>query len=271
MPFHSKTQRPRMVGLSLVDEMRWRWVAASQIGTSHIKLGTRKQDAFACFVADGTAHPICAIVCDGAGSAEFGGEGASLVCRIISVALRSHFRTSTALPSDEIVWGWLDLARDTLALVAERQSAQRRAFASTLVLLIADDNQLLIAHIGDGAVVARERTGVWQALSCPENGEYASTTYFVTDDPAPRLRISRFDGDYDGYALFSDGIEGLALDLQAMTAHEPFFRTMLNPLDALEPPGKSKELSVALAGFLASPRVCDRTDDDKTLILISRR
>ena len=260
-----------MVGQSLAEEVRWRWATASQIGTSHVKLGTRKQDAFACFIAGGATRPICAIVCDGAGSAELGGEGASLVCRTLSVALRSHFRTSLELPSDETVWGWLDLARDTLAIAAERQSAQRRAFASTLVLLVAGADELLIAHVGDGAVVARERTGTWQALSCPENGEYASTTYFVTDEPAPRLRISRFAGDYDAFALFSDGIEGLALDLQAMTPHEPFFRTMLNPLDALQPSGKSKELSAALTGFLASPRVCERTDDDKTLVLISRQ
>lgn len=260
-----------MVGLLPADALRWRWAAASQIGTSHVKLGTRKQDSYSCFVADHESHPICAIASDGAGSAEFGGEGASLLCRTLTVALRTHFRAFENLPSDEALWEWVDRARDTIALAAHRQSAERRDFAATLVLLIANQEQGIVAHIGDGAVVGRDPDGTLQALSCPETGEYASTTYFVTDDPAPRLRLSRFTGTYDGYAVFTDGIEALALDLQEMTPHEPFFRPMFTPLDALPTIGKCKELSGALTNFLANGRICERTDDDKTLILISRR
>jgi hypothetical protein len=246
--------------------MERRWAAASERGTSHFRLGTRKQDAMACFRAGGGVS--CAIVCDGAGSADFGGEGASVVCRTMTERLRSHFRDNVGLPGDDEIRSWVDIARDRIGLAADKRGETRRAFASTLVMLVATNNGVLTAHVGDGAVVART-ADAWQTLSPPENGEYASTTFFVTDDPSPRLRIARFAAAYTGFAVFSDGIENLALDQRTAAPHEPFFKTMLGPLDKVNEGGKSVKLSVALAAFLNEPRVCEKTDDDKTLLLIS--
>jgi hypothetical protein len=183
--------------------------------------------------------------------------------------LKNHYRTSTALPTDDEVWEWLDLARDRMSVAAERRNVERRAFASTLVLLVASKDGQLCVHVGDGAIIGRHRTGTWQALSWPENGEYASTTYFVSDDPAPKARIARTTYDMDGFAVFSDGIEDLALDLAATTPHAPFFRPMIAPLDNLDGTGRDAGLSKALGSFLSSPRVCEKTDDDKSLILVS--
>lgn len=153
-------------------------------------------------------------------------------------------------------------------MAADRLGKTRRAFASTLVMLAATKDGVVTAHIGDGAVVART-ADAWETLSPPENGEYASMTFFVTDDPAPRLRIARFAGTHTGFAVFSDGIENLALDHRTDAPHEPFFKTMLAPLDKADEDGKSAKLSTALAAFLNGSRVCDKTDDDKTLLLIS--
>lgn len=223
----------------------------------------------ASFLAGDTAPVFCAIVCDGAGSARFGGEGASIVCRTFSVALRNHFRTTSAFPTEDKIWEWLDHARDHLSVAAEKRDADRRAFASTLVLLVAQKGKQLTVHVGDGAIIGRDHMGAWKTLSWPENGEYASTTYFVSDDPAPKARIIRSTHEMDGYAVFSDGIEGLALDLIAITPYAPFFRTMIAPLDKLTGAGKDVTLSKALSNFLAEPRVCEKTDDDKSLILVS--
>jgi serine/threonine protein phosphatase PrpC len=218
----------------------------------------------------GESNPVlCAIVCDGAGSAPFGGEGASVICRILSSAVREHFEQTSSLPDDESIWNWIDHARDRLGVAAERKEVRRQAFASTLVMMLAAPQEIAVIHVGDGAAVARDISGGWHALSWPQNGEYASTTYFLTDDPSPRVRITRTDALYDAYALFSDGIEDLALDQKAAIAHEPFFRSMIAPLDRSPADGRDKSLSESLAGFLDSARVCDRTDDDKSLILIS--
>lgn len=211
---------------------------------------------------------LCAVVCDGAGSAEFGGEGASIVARTISQALRQHFHATSLLPGDEDIWTWLDAARDRVSLAAERRDKTRRSFASTLVMLASIGDRVVTAHVGDGAVVARNDAG-WETLSAPENGEFASSTYFVTDDPAPRLRVRRREGKWTAYAVFSDGIEQVALDHQNDAPHAPFFNTMIEPLDRLSHPGKNGKLSDALAAFLSGSRICERTDDDKTLLLIS--
>jgi hypothetical protein len=256
-----------MVGQLPADTAPWRWAAASKIGTAHIRKGTRKQDSFACFAP--REEILCAIVCDGAGSAPLGGEGASLVCRTISRGIRSHFANATSLPEDEHVWVWIDQARDLLVLAAKRREQTRRAFASTLVLLLAAPEGVLVAHIGDGAAVARLKEGGWETLSSPANGEYASTTFFVTDDPAPQLRITRYEAKFDAFVSFTDGIESLALDLKTMSPHEPFFRVMMTPLDKLAVPGRDAGLSRSLGDFLASGRVCGKTDDDKTVILAS--
>jgi len=197
-------------------------------------------------------------------------RGASVICRTLSEGLRQHFRQQSALPSDDAVWSWVDLARDRLGAAAENRGKLRRAFAATLVMLVALGDSLLVAHVGDGAVVAREGEG-WSTLSPPENGEYASMTYFLTDDPSPRLRISRFAGSYTAFAVFSDGIENLVLDHRSNEPHEPFFKAMLRSVDATAEEGRSAALSTKLSAFLSSPKVCEKTDDDKTLLLISSR
>ncbi len=232
---------------------------------------TRKQDACQCFLAGPDHAALCAIVCDGAGSAGFGGEGAAVIARTLTAALRDHFGRTQGLPSDEAIWEWLDFLRDRLAASAAVRGKTRRDFASTLVMLVVAGEEALVVHVGDGAVVVRDRTGSWRALSWPENGEYASTTYFVTDDPEPRVRIGRHPLEFDAAAVFSDGIEQLALDVAAAIPHEPFFRSMIAPLDGSEERGQVRTLSRALAVFLDSARVCERTDDDKSLILASCR
>jgi hypothetical protein len=45
---------------------------------------------------------------------------------------------------------------------------------------------------------------------------------------------------------------------------------MIRPIDVASGEGRLVELSSKLATYLAGPPVCDRSDDDKTLVLISR-
>jgi len=46
---------------------------------------------------------------------------------------------------------------------------------------------------------------------------------------------------------------------------------MIKAVDEAEGKGRLASLSAALGQYLDSPRLCERTDDDKTLILISSR
>ena len=256
-----------MVGPLPDKERRWRWAAASRIGTSHLKTGTRKQDAYSISLQSGDG--LCAVVSDGAGSASHGGQGASIVCRSLAAHFGAWLAAHERLPDDEHLMAWIDDLRDRLALAAQKRGLTRRQFAATLVLLAVQGDELLALQIGDSAIVGR-RQGQWDAICWPENGEFASTTYFITDDPEVRLRTARLPLDYDGFALFSDGIETVALDHLGVQPHARFFDPMIRPVDQATGTGRLADLSDALGRYLDGAAICERTDDDKTLILISR-
>lgn len=267
MPFRLPTRSPPTVGPLPADLGRWRWAAASRVGTSHLRTGTRKQDAFTVKVPEpGT---LCVIVADGAGSASHGGEGASLVCRMLSTAVCEWIAGHEGLPTDEQIYAWIDLVRNRIALVADKRGFTKRQFASTLVALVVRGEELLALQVGDSALVARN-AGQWGALCWPENGEFASTTYFITDDPEPRLRIIRSADHYDAFAAFSDGMESVALHHASQEPHAGFFDPMIRPIDQAVERGRLADLSAALGRYLDGAAICDRTDDDKTLVLVSR-
>jgi hypothetical protein len=246
--------------------MRWRWAAASRIGTSHVKTNSRKQDAYLVRVLpDGT---LCVIVSDGAGSAPFGGQGASLVCRTMAGHLRAWFSKHREMPDDDRVLEWIDDIRDTLSAAAERRGTTKRQFAATLALLAVRDSELMAIQVGDSSIVGRS-AGVWEAICWPDSGEFASTTYFVTDDPEVRLNTARMPLVHDGFAVFSDGIETIALQQAQRRPHPGFFGPMIRPIDGSDGSGRLGNLSSALGRYLDGPTVCERTDDDKTLVLVS--
>ena len=209
-------------------------------------------------------------MCDGAGSTHFGGFGANIVCRTVTESARTHFLKQPELPSDDVLWSWIDEARDRINQSALSRNIERREFSSTLVTVVATSTATLIFHIGDGAAVT-QINGTWEAASWPAHGEYASQTFFVTEDPAPQLRITRLEAAISGVALFSDGIERLVLDFVNQTAPAPFFDTMMKPLASSAIVGRDQKLCASLKRYLDGERINERTDDDKSLILALRR
>lgn len=145
-----------------------------------------------------------------------------------------------------------------------------RDFAATAVVILAGPNDTVVAHVGDGAVAVREADGEWRAASWPAAGEFAGTTFFITDDGGARVRISRLAVPVIELAVLTDGLERLALSFSGDEAHAPFFAGMMRPLAARETVARSAEVSAMLRSYLMSDAVCLRTDDDKTLILARR-
>lgn len=251
-------------------ETGWRWAASSARGTSHARANTRCQDAHACRLY--APELLSVVVADGAGSAELGGEGAWLLCRVITRATSTHLANSMAtMPDDTRIWDWVDQARDQIIEAARRRSLVPKAFASTMVYVLSNASESVIAHIGDGSTAIRySETGTWQVPSWPDHGEYASTTYFVTDEPSPRLRITRIGQPVDRIVVFSDGLERLALNFATQEPHPPLLEQLCAPVAALETAGRSRELSDHLHAYLDSEPICERSDDDKTIVLACR-
>ncbi|MEO1103439.1 MAG: PP2C family serine/threonine-protein phosphatase [Pseudomonadota bacterium] len=239
----------------------WVSVAARATGTGHVRRGERCQDAL---ILRHAGSRIVLVVADGAGSAPHGGAGAAIACR--TAARTALTMLGGDAPIAQTAAAGATSAAERLAQVGDRHAVAPRDLATTLIVAVADTDEVAVAHVGDGAAVVREEDS-WRALSWPAAGDYAGTTYFLTD-AAPEVRISG-TGPVTGIAVLTDGLERLVLDHAAQSAHSPFFEMIARPLVACAP-GRDRSLSAALARYLASDAVTQRTDDDTTLALAVR-
>ncbi len=252
---------------------QWCWIGACSTGSSHIRAGTGCQDNAACMeLVVGAENFLLAIVSDGAGSAELSSIGSRLAVESFARCAVSHLRNRQSIDNitPSLVRDWMDDIRNRIFRSAELRATQPRQLAATLIGALVCSNRAIVCHVGDGACVLRRKgSASWEVPSWPAHGEYASSTYFVTDDPEPRLQFNSVEGEFTELAMFSDGIERLALDFLSKSASDRFFNPMFAPLARLGP-GRDRALSATLRQYLDSPRVLERTDDDKSLILARR-
>lgn len=254
----------------------WRLAAASALGTAHLQLGLPCQDAHRCSVqrtAEG--EPVLvAVVCDGAGSAARADAGAGLASRLIhdeiAAALRAEGFEIRGLTRD-----WmkerLDLFQSEVAALATAEEAQPRDYACTLLAAAVGPDCAAFFQIGDGVIVIGEDAETYRWIFWPDHGEYENVTFFATGpDAAEHLQYELIENQVDELALLSDGLQRLALHYQTKTAHAGFFKPMMATLQAA-PEIVLEGLSFQLEAFLSSPAVNERTDDDKTLVLATRR
>lgn len=261
--------------------MNWRVLGASVCGTSHQRRSQPCQDAWATRIRDDGL--LLAAVADGAGSATRSQDGAkwaveAAIAHLANLTLppltkeENHDTGDSNLetPSEEpdlnhLLQQALEAARTRVIEQAEAAGLPPRECASTLILLIASHEGVAVAQIGDGAAVMMDETGTLTALTQPQQGEYANQTTFLTSEGAiAQADISIYPIPARGIALFSDGLQRLALEMPQGTPHERFF----NPLfQFIQQDSDEAGANEQLQGFLTSPRVSQRTDDDLTLVL----
>jgi Protein phosphatase 2C len=252
--------------------MMWAWVGACATGSSHVRAGSPCQDRAGCLEIPSAGQPLLAVVSDGAGSADFSEIGSRIVVNTFTRCAVSHFKSGAKIESitEELVREWLDDIRNRIFWAAEQRNVKPRELAATLVAAIVSTERAVIAHVGDGACALRKRGGVdWEVPSWPAHGEYASATFFVTDDPEPTLHFVSIEEVFSEIAIFSDGLERLALDFSKNAAFAPFFDSKFLHLSNLGA-GRNRSLSRGLRRYLDSAPILERTDDDKSLILARR-
>ena len=247
----------------------WHIIGVSVQGTSHQKKNIPCQDAHDYRVLPGEVVLIA--VADGAGSAERSDEGAQLAVKQVIGSVEAAL--AEGLPQDEDGWKALLTetfreARQAVAQRAEVENISLRAFATTLTCAVASDEWLVAGQIGDGVVVASgEDGGLFTAMQ-PQHGEYANETFFLTMAEALQwAEIRVYPHPVRALAVMTDGLIRLAMDVARNEPHPPFFRPLLAFAAQIEDEAEAQE---QLTGFLASDRVCARTDDDKTLVLAVR-
>ena len=251
--------------------MNWRVVAASDVGTSHIANGKGCEDScWAQVDKTSSGQPILSIfVADGAGSAAHGGNGAELAIQAAAAFIAKKLELAEFGLSDELAVECCIEVREKIYAQAEAESLRARDFACTFLGVICTQNSTLVMQLGDGGIVLDVGNGL-EIPVVPMAGEYANMTHFITDDDAiTRLSTKLFPALASHVAVFSDGIQRLALNMATNTPHEPFFTPFFKVLESITPDNES-QLPQALISFLSGPAVNERTDDDKTLALAVR-
>ena len=251
--------------------MLWRYASGQSTGSSHEKLGKPCQDRMACATADADATLI-AVVADGAGTAELAHIGAEIAVATVSSVAQLGVRAGR----DD----YQDILREGAALARQRlveAAAERKADAARSRLHACWPSssrrsaaaRCRSATASSSSASNRSR---WRWVFWPQKGEYANTTFFLSDEKAlANAEVAALPDEVQDVALMSDGLEPLAVQFATRTAHEPFFRTVLAPLHAAT---RQRRSGGALDGpptLLASPAVRSRTDDDASLVIATRR
>ncbi|MHC2001787.1 PP2C family serine/threonine-protein phosphatase [Methylobacterium sp. CM6241] len=244
-------------------------------GTSHEASNTPCQDQASCRVIETSEGPVLvAIVCDGAGSAAHAEIGAWLAAETMMELVELHFEEGGRMADVDLACGraWLVRVADALTHDAAAQGRSVRDYACTLLVAVVAKGSAAFLQIGDGAIViSRGEDEDWSYVFWPQHGEFANTTNFVVSrDAADLLEFAYVPEPLQELALFSDGLENLVLHHATKTVFEPFFRQMIAPVRRAAESGLDVRLSSDLTAYLSSPRVCERTDDDKSLVLASR-
>lgn len=255
----------------------WRIAGASVIGTSHVGLGLPCQDAHRCVLLHDRSggEVLVAAAADGAGSARFADRGASLAVETFMSGIAQFLTGHTV---GDLSTGRLQdiVARTRQALVDEaaRLSTPAHDLACTFLGAVAGPHAAAFCQIGDGALIVSEAGDGddWSWVFWPQRGEYANATSFLTDEDALRVvETAALGRSVEELAILTDGLEPMVLAYASRSVFAPFFQAMFAPLRDAPDPGVSEALCQALGVYLNSPQINQRTDDDKTLILATRR
>jgi hypothetical protein len=225
-------------------------------------------------------------VADGAGSARHGAVGAHNAVYVAINAIGQILDEQDDLSSQD-EWGCAieNVLQDTQAEIADlpvkwqemqlkgtespndEQALSLSDFATTLLIAIITPAWIVAAQIGDGAIVVQYDDQTVDVLTQPNHGEYFNQTSFVTDyDYLQYAQITSIQHlpIVKGIAMFTDGLENLALDFATKAAYPPFFLPLFRFAE------RAESTQEELEAFLSSERVCKQTDDDKTILLAVR-
>lgn len=249
----------------------WAVAAAAVPGRAHAALDLPCQDALA--YRTGPDGLLVLALADGAGSAELSDRGARTAVDETLDALSAALAED--LPSSPEGWSEVlatafEWARLELEFLAAEERRPLRDFATTLTCVAAVGDWLAVASLGDGVVVAGDG-GELTTINTLQRGEYANETVFLTqEDVLDHLQICVQTCPVNRLAVMSDGLTRLALRFPSLEPHAPFFDPLFAFLEQAAAAGENGSAGERLADFLNSPRVNERTDDDKSLLLALR-
>lgn len=189
-------------------------VNVSLIGNKHIQRGTPCEDASISKTSNGVSV-VC--VADGAGGAKYTHARFGAKCAVETVAnlLCKHFDAFYFENRESVSRSLLVTAihSNMADLLVEHELDGLERLSCTLLFVAVKGDLVLAGHIGDGLICRVSSHGI-SPLTLPQNGENASSTYFVTFPNAQEyLRFFRTTtDDTHAYVLMTDGVEDMVFD-----------------------------------------------------------
>lgn len=246
----------------------WKSVYDSVAGVSHKDSDLPCQDACRVIISGSDGNNLIIACADGAGSAQHSDIGSTIACDVFVNLAQQHLASSQCELDQGTVESWYQNVRIELECRANELEVPVRELATTLLGVVVADGTSVFAQIGDGAIVVLDGDD-YRVVHWPQSGEYANTTNFLSnDDFIDCIAYSQVDERVEEVAVFTDGLERLVLQFAEQEVYSPFLLPMLTQLRLSE---DGQEFFEPLRKFLDSAAINERTDDDKTLILATRR
>ena len=254
---------------------RWRVAQASVIGTFHQISGLPCQDSSDHRIVEvGDQSYLIAVVSDGAGSAPYSDQGSSYACDAMIGLVHKFICAGSNLGqlTREVAVGWVSEVAEGVKKLAGESGRSGREYDCTLLVAVVAREQAVFFQVGDGAIVTTHSDGEgWMWVFWPQHGEFVNSTNFVvSSDIKEILDFEPENHPIPEIALLTDGLENLVLQHGERLVHEPFFNSMMPWVRNSPANGRDDKLCEALKRYLLGPKICERTDDDKTLLLASR-
>ena len=226
-------------------------------------------------IEDQNGQVLAAVVSDGAGSAEHAEIGSSTACHAFIALAQQYVAEGGRVSSLDRtrVEDWIKHIARQLEEKARQSGHYVRDYSCTLLAAVIADDAAVFLQIGDGAIVTShgEEDG-WSWVFWPQHGEFANTTNFIVSENAlEALEVELAPRRIEEIALFTDGIEHLVLHQGTKTVHDAFFNALLKPIRGSDTDGYNENLSEKLKAHLASRVFSERTNDDRTLLIASRK
>lgn len=251
--------------------MMWKAIGKSVVGVSHLQAGTACEDAlqYSLYTSPDNEEILIAFISDGAGSAKQAAMASQMAVTTALSFVTEQLQQHGVLAEKDL-YQLADQVYDALQQQAYIRQLPLDEFSCTLLGCIVFNSYACFIQVGDGAIVKHNDNDFYTPVWWPHNGEYMNTTAFINDNSFRYLKVLVTEEAVTELALFTDGLQMLALNYETETAHHPFFKDMFKWLRFASQPEEVAILNGKLEEYLGGALINKLTDDDKTLFLATR-
>ena len=139
------------------------------------------------YFSDGDGKAVAAFVAsDGAGSASRADEGSQIACRTILEAVEVFLADGNRVVDIEldVARSWVAMVQTAIAFRAGEDGMTARDYACTLLVAVVAEDAAAFYRSAMARWWLPTKIGEWTWVHWPQRGDYANTTFFVTEERA---------------------------------------------------------------------------------------